>query len=153
MILIGSITVLGMMSTIRGQVTTRYVYETMRKVHWTISLSAFYMINTLLVLLASIYFSFFSNDWFSLIYGCSACSMLATIVSPFLPESPRYLISTGQLEKAQKAFETMALVNRVASPSTIVSYERLRYLCGPQEASQQQSSQFVIEVYEVVSED
>lgn len=125
-ILIGSITVLGMISTIRVQVATLYAYEMMRKVHWSVAFTSIAVIDALSILLASIYFSFVSNDWFSLIYGCIVSNVLAAIVSLFLPESPRFLISTGQLDKAQKAFDTIARVNRIALPSKIVSQERIQ---------------------------
>ena len=94
-ILIGSMAVLGIVSTVRVQVTVLYCYEIMRKEHWSAAFTSVSVINGLQFLLASIYFSYASKDWFSLIYLCAAYSMLITIGSLFMPESPRYLISTG----------------------------------------------------------
>ena len=130
-ILIASILVLGMMSTIRVQVGTIYIYELMMKESWAPAYLILCLLGEGLAgLLAAIYYTYISNDFYPLLFGCVVCNLLGAIGSTLFPESPRYLIATGQLSEAQKVFETIAMVNRV-DPS-IVSLDRIETMFGSQ---------------------
>ena len=130
-ILIASILVLGMMSTIRVQVGTIYIYELMMKESWAPAYLILCLLGKGLAgLLAAIYYTYISNDFYWLLFGCVICNLLGAIGSTLFPESPRYLIATGQLSEAQKVFETIATVNGV-DPS-IVSLDRIESMFGSQ---------------------
>ena len=65
--------------------------------------------------------------------GILTSLVLGTIISFILPESPRYLVATGQLEQAQNSYEFVARMNR-ASPG-LVSLERLEALFSSRDES------------------
>ena len=126
-ILIASLFILGMMATIRCMTGTIYLYELMMKSSW----ASLYLFLCLLGegvagLLAAVYFTYISHDWNKLAFGILTSLVLGTIVSFLLPESPRYLIATGKIEQAQKAYEMIAKLNR-ANPG-LVSLERIETL-------------------------
>ena len=50
--------------------------------------------------------------------------MIGAIIAAFLPESPRFLISSGKLGEAQQAFERIAKIN--GADTDLVSLDRIK---------------------------
>lgn len=61
--------------------------------------------------------------------------MIGTIGVCFFPESPKYLIKTGQIDRAQEVFYKIAQMNK-ADP-TLVAKERFHALFGEKSKSQE----------------
>ena len=55
--------------------------------------------------------------------ACFICSLIGAIIAAFLPESPRFLISSGRLGEAQQAFERIAKIN--GANTDLVSLDRI----------------------------
>ena len=79
-------------------------------------------------LIVSICFNYVSNDWHWIITSSCVLAVLGSIVLLFLPESPKYLVSTGQIQKAHQAYLFIAWVNGVADPEGKVTVEQIRAL-------------------------
>ena len=62
-ILIGAIFIIGSMSTIRMQVSIVYLYEIMMRQSWTLTYTLISLAESLVGLLAVLYFNYVSNDW------------------------------------------------------------------------------------------
>ena len=93
--LIASMMVLGMMATIRTQVSVVYFYESMTKQNYTLMYATMAMLEGFIGLTAALYFQYMSKNWFWLIFFGYVAQVFGTIGSFFFPESPRYLIKTG----------------------------------------------------------
>ena len=91
-VLIGAVTLLGMISTIRVQLVYRYCYELVPKTTWGAVVPVVLFGSTFCSLLIILYLSLYSNDWNSLLYVFIATSVIVLIGSIFFPESPQFLI-------------------------------------------------------------
>ena len=99
-ILIISMTVLGMLSTIRSSVLTTWLYESMKKKHFTTSFAVGFLIEGVIGLMIVYYFLFISNDWFGILLTGLALQVLGSIGFLFILESPMQLIKSGQIVEA-----------------------------------------------------
>ena len=110
-ILIVSMFVIGMMSTERITVGVNYMYESMPRKNYTLFYTIIAMGEGLCGLIATCYFMFISKTSFWILF-LSFCMMGFAAVCTFLyPESPRYLIKTGQIDQAYEVFHGIAKTN------------------------------------------
>ena len=123
-ILIASITVVGMGATISSSIYTIYVYELMTKDNYTTAIMARYIIEGLSSLFIPLYFNYLSNDSQWLLLFIFSMKFIGAILTQFLHESPRYLISTGQLKEAHEVFQKIARFNGFKS-DFVVTLERI----------------------------
>ena len=75
-------------------------------------------IDGLVLMWASLYFMFIDNNWKSLYTIVVAMTFLTVIAACFLPESPRFLVSKGQYDKARKVITKMAKTNKLKKFNT-----------------------------------
>ena len=61
---------------------------------------------------------YITKDWFWLLFGAYCMQILGTIGVLFFPESPRYLIKSGQIDRAITLFNRIAKWNNV-DPSLV----------------------------------
>mmetsp|Transcript_8545 Transcript_8545/g.11784 ORF Transcript_8545/g.11784 Transcript_8545/m.11784 type:complete len:103 (+) Transcript_8545:650-958(+) len=79
----------------------------------------------------ALYFLFISKSWFYLVLAAFTLQLLGTIGCSFFPESPKYLIATGQLKRAQEVFSLIAKVNKV--DQSVVTQDRIDTLFKEEE--------------------
>lgn len=97
---VGSLFVLGMCSAVRTQVAYIYMYENMRPKHYERTTGIIHVIEGTLAVFGALYFFYISKYWFPLIFGGFMLSVFGNIGVWFYYESPRYLIKSGQIQKA-----------------------------------------------------
>ena len=95
----------------------------MTKENWAYVLAFIFTGDTFWSLIVSLYLTYVSKDWLSILTIFAFSSLLAFIGSIFLPESPMFLISSRNYVEAQKVLGKIAKVNG-CDPS-IVSLELL----------------------------
>ena len=101
-VMIASIFSMGLLATPRLHVSTILLFELMQTEKWTLAYALICVFGEgLSGLVPAIYFIYVSKNWYWLMVGCTVnCSISAFGTYFILPESPKFLISTGQLEKA-----------------------------------------------------
>ena len=57
------------------------------------------------------YFWFFGDNWFLLALAGFLMSLVTTLMTLFVPESPRLLMAHGKLEETKSAIDTLAWWN------------------------------------------
>lgn len=70
---------------------------------------------SVLSLLWYTFLAYFIQNWRYLHLACSACTLCVFLYFPFMPESPRWLITGGQDEKALKELQKGMQLNRKSS--------------------------------------
>ena len=95
--LILAMTILGMMATVRTQIGPVYFYECLRKDHYTALISLLGCFEGAMGIIGSLYFIFWSKNWFGLIFSGFMLQIIAMLGSFFLVESPRWLIKKGRI--------------------------------------------------------
>ena len=115
---------LGMCSTSRAQIFVIYLYESLQRHHYPRIFTFANCMEGLFGLLGSLYFLYLSKNCFWLIAIAYTFQVVATLGVFFLPESPKFLISRGEYEKASLSFQTIALWNK-QDPKE-VSVEKVR---------------------------
>ena len=110
-LLIVSMILLGMMSTVRLQVCVVYIYESMKKEHFTKTYAAIACFEGVLGLAAVLYFKFISKDYFWLLLSGYILQVAGSFASFFFPESPRYLIKTGMITEATSVLNQISYFN------------------------------------------
>ena len=99
-LMIAALVVLGMVATSRAQVSVIYLYESLTKEHFVTTYAICSCMEGIFGLLGSIYFVFISKNWFWLLFGAYVLQVIGTIGVCFFPESPKYLVKSGQLVAA-----------------------------------------------------
>jgi len=125
-LLILCMTTFGMMSTVRVQVGVNYMYESVKRAHYTNLYMLIAMGEGICGIAATLYFMFISKSYFGLLfmgYIWNTCAMIAAF---FYPESPRYLVKSGQIDHAGQVFNQVAKVNQ----TELLSAERIETLFG-----------------------
>lgn len=110
-ILVIALMLMGSMATIRTQVSVVYLYEIMKKQHYTFVFSCGASIEGLVGVLASLYFMYLSKSAMGLLTTAYVIQMLGNIGSFFYLESPRFLIKSDQLEEARVVLQKIAQIN------------------------------------------
>ena len=99
-VLILSMTIMGMMSTMRGQISTIYLYESMQKEVFVLTYMFFLCFEGIVGLGVSLYFMYVSKNYISLLASGFCMQVIGTLISFIFPESPRWLIKSGQINRA-----------------------------------------------------
>eukprot|EP00347_Sterkiella_histriomuscorum_P021166 403334998 len=102
---------LGFLSCIRLNFSFIYGSEIIKTTHATVICSFYNFFDGFTMVQASIYFKFISKDWFYLYWYFLSICMIGTLISFFMPESPRYLISIGDFKRARESFEFISKMN------------------------------------------
>ena len=89
-----------MTSTIRVQVSVIYFYESMSKENYGRTYAFIAMMEGVIGLTGALYFKYISNYWFYLIFAGYIAQIIGVCGSLSYPESPRYLIKSGQIIRA-----------------------------------------------------
>ena len=102
---------LGYLSCIRLNFSFIYGSEIIKTTHSTIICSFYNFFDGFTMIQASIYFKYISKDWFTLYWYYLSICIVGMIISFFMPESPRYLISIGDFKRARESFDFIARMN------------------------------------------
>ena len=114
-ILICCMVSMGMMATARIQVAVNYMYESMERKHYTTYYTCIAVGEGISGLIATCYFMFVSKQSFWVLFMCFVMMGIAAVCIFLYPESPRYLIKTGQLNQAYEVFDSIAKSNGAKS--------------------------------------
>ena len=104
------------------------MYESMTKENYGRTYAFIAMMEGMIGLVAALYFSYISKNWFYLIFAGYIAQIIGVVGSFFIPESPLYLIKSGQIKEAQKVFASIAKVNGV--DPDLVSPKRFQAIFG-----------------------
>ena len=96
-VLVAALILMGTMATIRTQVSVIYLYEIMKKKHYTLVFSCGASVEGLVGVLASLYFMYISKSSKGLLLTGYIIQIFGNIGSFFYLESPRFLIKSDQL--------------------------------------------------------
>ena len=111
-IMIAAIMVLGMMATVRQQVTVVYLYENFRHHHYARVMGIDSCCQGAFGICGALYFMFISKSWFGLVFFSFCLSLFGTIgCMLFYYESPKYLLVTNQLEQTHRVLSSIAWWN------------------------------------------
>lgn len=103
---------MGMLSSIRVNVGYVYMMELTPK-SWHTSVSSFWnIVEGLIYVLASLYFWKINKYWLYFVAIGYCLQIYSAVMSWTLPESPRFLIETENLDRAKQSLEQIAKVNR-----------------------------------------
>ena len=111
-LLIASLFVIGAMATIRVQVSVIYLYETLTRNDYRRVYTALAMFEGVAGVISTLYFRIVSKDSTGLIIIAYVMMLLGVIAAFMYPESPRYLVKTDQIERAQEVFSMIAQWNK-----------------------------------------
>ena len=103
---------LGLCATARAQISIIYLFESIQKVHFCAVFTTASVIEGLFGISGSLYFLYVSKNWFYLLFVAYIVQLLATIGAFFIPESPKFLISSGQYERAAESLQVIAAWNK-----------------------------------------
>ena len=112
-VLVTAMATMGACCTLRTQISVIYFHESLSKEHFTTFFAILASFEGLIGILASIYFIFISKNWIWLIGSGLLLQLIGTIGSLFFLESPRWLIKSGNIKRAQQVFEKIADWNGV----------------------------------------
>lgn len=102
--MVAAVTVLGMTCTIRLQVFCNYLNENCVAAHYAQAVTVAFSIEGFMKIPCAIYMLYFSTDAYHLIYLSLVVQAMGALLSMSFLESPRFLIKTGQLDRAQEVF-------------------------------------------------
>ncbi|CDW80647.1 organic cation [Stylonychia lemnae] len=97
-----------------------YLQELMPTTHQTYVGINIFMAHGFAKLCYDLYFYQITKNWVYLNYSAIVMAFTCIICMQFMPESPRYLLSSNQKEEAEKSFETIAKFNRVSRQRRVV---------------------------------
>ena len=63
------------------------------------------------ILISSVYFKFISNQWITIGYIAIGYTFILAVASLFCPESPRFLVDSGNYDKARAIINRMSAMN------------------------------------------
>ena len=112
-VLIIAMTIMGLCATIRTNISVIYYHESLTKKHFATFFSILASTEGVFGMLSTIYFVFISKNWVYIIGVGLLMQLCGTICSYFFLESPRWLIKSGQIRRAQQVFEKMAEWNGI----------------------------------------
>lgn len=98
--MIAALVVEGMVATARTQVSVIYLFESLKKEDFAKIYSIISSMEGIIGVFCSIYFMYLSKSWFWLLLVGFTLQLIGTIGVCFFPESPKYLIKTGQIDRA-----------------------------------------------------
>lgn len=98
--MVTAVTLLGMTCTIRLQVFCNYLNENCVTAHYAKALTIAFSIEGFMKIPCSLYMLYISTNAYHLIYSSLAVQTVAALLSTSFLESPRFLIKTGQLDRA-----------------------------------------------------
>ena len=93
-------TIMGLMSTMRGQLSTIYMYESMHKQAFVYNYTAFLTFEGIVGLGVTLYFMYVSKNFIWVLSTGLCMSIIGTLITLTYPESPRWLIKSGQIKEA-----------------------------------------------------
>jgi len=125
-VLIGCMFVMGLMATIRVQVSVMFLYEIFSRAQYQRVYTSLAMFEGVAGVFAALYFKYLSKDANGLMFISYMMLCIGTIASFFYPEAPRYLVKSNQIDRAQEVFEKIANYN--LADTAAVSKERVREL-------------------------
>ena len=99
-VLIVSMTIMGMMSTVRGQIGTIWLYESLQKDAFVLTYTCLLTFEGIVGLGVTLYFMYISKNYVSLLAIGFCMQIVGTLISFTYPESPRWLIKSGQINRA-----------------------------------------------------
>ena len=99
-VLIISMTIMGMMSTIRAQIGTIYLYESLQKHAFVLTYTIFMALEGAAGVFVSLYFMYVSKNFIWLLATGFCMQIVGTIITLTYPESLRWLIKSGQIKEA-----------------------------------------------------
>lgn len=105
-------TVLGAMNSWRTTVGYVYIMECVPKKAQTPVTSLWNVQEGGIYLLATLYFWKVSKHWFWFSLVGYIWNIISAVFMIWMPESPRYLVNSGQLQKAAEAFRIVAWFNK-----------------------------------------
>ena len=89
-----------MVATARAQVSVIYLFESFTKEHFVTVYSICSSMEGVFGLIGSMYFMYISKNWFWLLFAAYILQIIGTTAVFFFPESPKYLVKSGQLCEA-----------------------------------------------------
>ena len=90
----------GLIRTIFSSVASLFLFESLVRRHFSMSCMAIAVYESLVGVLAILYFMFLSKSADGLIYIATACSIISFAGVQFYPEPPRYLIKKKEYAQA-----------------------------------------------------
>lgn len=138
---------LGATGIARAQVAALYLYESLTKANFQKVFTTFAAIEGALNVFSAIYFQYLSKEWIWLAVATLGIQIIGSTAFFFFTEAPRYLVKSGQMDRAQKVFEKIAYVNGV--DKEVASQDKIQdLLCGTTfttETEYENTQQFTLE--------
>ena len=122
-LMIAAIVMEGLVATVRQQVSVIYLYESFRNMHYAKTFGIVNCCEGLFGICGALYFLFISKSWFYLVLAAFILQVIGTIGCMFYHESPKYLIASGQLDRAHQVFKSIAYMNK--ADQSLVSEQRI----------------------------
>ena len=91
---------MGMMSTIREQIGTIYLYESLQKHAYVLTYTTLLAVEGVAGVLVSLFFMYVSKNFIWVLSTGLCMSIIGTLITLTYPESPRWLIKSGQIKEA-----------------------------------------------------
>lgn len=101
----------GLSMSSRYYVGYTYNMELQPKSHYVLVSTTMFLMESITYFFICIYFLKISNSWKKLQIPNLTFVLIGLITIPFFPESPRYLVSKGQFQKARKNFAWIGWFN------------------------------------------
>ena len=102
----------GLLSPIRLQVGFVYLMECMPTRYQSAATTAYFELDAIMYIVATFYFWKISKEWFWYCFIGYVWQFICIVCLFLIPESPRFLVSSGRMKEARKAFEKIAWWNR-----------------------------------------
>ena len=82
-----------------------------------------FIMESVVSLLICVYFEWISKNWVPLMYPDLALTFIGFMYVFFMPETPRFLVSTKRFDEARVVFAKIARINRTAVNTEIFLFE------------------------------
>ena len=102
---------MGICTAMRLNISYIYGSEVIKTTHATVIGSFYNVFDGCTMIISSIYFKYISKEWIYLYEFFLGMCVISTLLTFFMPESPRYLISIGDFKRARQSFNFIARMN------------------------------------------
>lgn len=106
-----SLFIMGGLATITTQVGFIYAYENMRVKNYELTTIVLGLSEGFISVFGALYFSYITKNYYPLILTGFVLTLLGTFGVLYYYESPRFLIKSGQITKAQEVLKVIAWRN------------------------------------------
>jgi MFS family permease len=103
----------GVFSCFRLNIGFIYGQEIIRKGHANVIGSLYNTLDAMTMIFTTLYYLYISRNWYYISVCFFSITIIALIISFFLPESPKFLVSKGHFLKAKHSFNRIASINNM----------------------------------------